>query len=385
MFLRTKIKRGLSACLLAASTFVFAPFASASDEALTIGYTAALSGNFAGFGESMQRGLELAVQEINEAGGVNGHPIQVETADDRGEPREGVLIAQRFCSNEAIDVVLGYSFSSVALAAIPIIDRCKLPIVASAVTSPDLTGASPYFRRNVLTDAKQGQLAGEYATSVLGAEKIAVLYQQDDYGIGVTEAFRKAAEEAGAEIVAEEAYQLGVDDFRTQLAVARQANPDLIWIGGFYNEAAKIARQARQVGVGAQIFGSDGLLNPELITLGGDAVEGTLLYGMFDPNVNKPEVETFAQAYEEKYEEQPSSWAALAYDAVQTVAAAARNAVEEDGVITRESLHEALTRVEAVPGVTGPTTFDEEGDRDGQVIYLEVADGRFRLAPEQLD
>ncbi|MCB4769702.1 ABC transporter substrate-binding protein [Ancylobacter sp. Lp-2] len=348
-------------------------------EDITIGFTAALSGDFAAFGLNMRKGLDLAVTELNKKGGAT---FKIDAVDDRGEAREGVLIAQRFCSDKNVDVVMGYSFSSIALAAIPVFTECKLPVLASAVTSPALSNVSPYFRRNVLTDAVQGAMAGTYAAKTLGVKSIYVLNQQDDYGIGVAKAFSEAAEKGGAKIAGTESYLLGAKDFRTLLTKVRAAKPDAIFIGGFYTEAAKIAEQARALGIKAQLISTDGALNVDLVKLGRDAVEGMIVYGMFDPAVATPATAAFLAAYKDAYKEDPSAWAALGYDAGMTLGAAADLAAK-DGPVTRESLNAAFGKLKDVPGVTGPTTFDPSGDRAGALYFLAVKDGKFGLAPKQ--
>jgi branched-chain amino acid transport system substrate-binding protein len=298
------------------------------------------------------------------------------------EVRLGVLIAQRFCSDNAVDVAMGYSFSSIALAAVPVYNNCKLPVLASAVTSPALSNVSPYFHRNVLTDAVQGAIMGAYATKTLGFKKIYVLHQQDDYGIGVADAFAAAAEKGGATILGKEAYLLNSTDYRTLLTKARSTQPDAIFIGGFYTDAAKIAEQARQLGVKAQFLGTDGSLNTELIKLGRSAVEGMIVYGMFDPSVATLETKAFIDAYQAAYGDAPSAWAALGYDAGMTLGAAVDLAAKS-GPVTRESLNAALGQIKDVPGVTGPTTFSSSGDRSGTLFFITVSDGKFILAPKQ--
>jgi len=348
----------------------------AADETYSIGFTAALSGDFAAFGVNMRRGVELAIEEIAAAGGPE---FTLVPADDRGEAREGVLIAQRFCSDAEISAVLGYSFSSIALAAVPVYDQCGLSVVGSAVTSPDLSGSSPWFRRNILTDAVQGAMMGEYAVEGLGLSSVYVIHQQDDYGIGVADAFTGAAEAAGIEVLGTEAYVLGARDFRTQLTRIRAAEPEAIFIGGFYSEAAKIAEQAGSLGIEAQILGTDGALNPELITLGGADVEGMIVYGMFDPSVATEETEAFITAYEAEFGVPPNAFSALGYDAMMTTAEAIRLAAEE-GEVSRTAINDAFGRIDGFPGVTGPTTFDAQGDRAGALYFLKVEDGAFTLA-----
>ncbi len=350
-----------------------------SAETIKIGFTAALSGDAAAFGLNMRKGLDLAVETLNKKGGAT---YQVDSADDRGEAREGVLIAQRFCSDRAVDIVMGYSFSSIALAAVPVYNGCKLPVLASAVTSPALSNSSPYFHRNVLTDAVQGSIMGTYAAKTLGLHKIYVLNQQDDYGIGVANAFSDAAEKAGATIVGKESYLLNSTDYRTLLTKVRSFQPDAIFIGGFYTDAAKIAEQARALGIKAQLLGTDGALNTELMKLGRGAVEGMVVYGMFDPSVATPQTEAFLGAYRAAYKDDPSAWAALGYDAGMTLGAAVDLAAKT-GPVTRESLNTALGEVKDVPGVTGPTSFAPSGDRAGTLYFLTVSGGKFTLAAKQ--
>ncbi len=348
-------------------------------ESIKIGFTAALSGDAAAFGLNMRKGLDLAVQALNKNGGAT---YAIDSADDRGQANEGVLIAQRFCSDPSIDIVMGYSFSSIALAAVPVYNDCKLPVLASAVTSPALSNVSPYFHRNVLTDAVQGTIMGTYAAKTLGLKTIYVLHQQDDYGIGVANAFADSAQKGGATILGKEAYLLNSSDYRTLLTKVRSTKPDAVFIGGFYTDAAKIAEQARQLGIKAQLLGTDGALNTELMKLGRNAVEGMIVYGMFDPSVATPQTEPFISAYQAAYKDAPSAWAALGYDAGMTLGAAVELAAKS-GPVTRESLNTALGQVKDVPGVTGPTTFAPSGDRSGTLYFITVSGGKFALAAKQ--
>jgi branched-chain amino acid transport system substrate-binding protein len=346
----------------------------------TLGYTGTLSGSFASYAQQMQQGVNLAVEELNRQGGIGGQKIEVEVADDEGQPENGPVIARQFCGNDSIRAVLGYSFSSVALAAVQPYSQCRLPVVASAVTSPELSGASPYFFRTVLTDAVQGKQMGTYAVDTLGYERIATLYQVDDYGEGVSQAFNEAVEAAGGEILSNQGYQLETTNFSTQLNKIKGQNPDAIFIGGFYPEASKIAQQARELGMNQQMLGTDGSLSPQLTELGGDAVNGMILYGMFYPGATTtPEAKKFVTAFEKKYDEAPSSWAALAYDAVYAV----KHAVEQSGGSSREDIKSGLEKVN-FKGVTGDIQFNSDGDRVADVLFLTVENGQFKLAEEQI-
>ena len=264
---------------------------------MQLAYTATLTGEFAVFGLDMLDGVNLAIEQINASGGINGATVNLETADDQGKPTNGPVVAQKFCDSGAA-AVLGYSFSSVALAAVPIYDQCGLSVIGSAVTSPELSGASTYFFRNVPTDAFQGAEAGIFAVEKFGAKKIAVLFQQDDYGIGVQESFSTAVKDAGAEVTSAQGYQLGSRDFRSLLENAKSEGAELIFIGGFYAEAAKIVQQAREMGMEQQFMGTDGALSPDLISLADGATEGMIIYTVFTITDPRPEVQDFVAAFE---------------------------------------------------------------------------------------
>ncbi|MBN9611934.1 MAG: amino acid ABC transporter substrate-binding protein, partial [Actinobacteria bacterium] len=160
---------------------------SGGDGPIPLGYTATLSGDFASYGLEMQEGVDLAIEQINADGGVLKRKLSTEVVDDEGKPANGPVVAQEFCDNSKIPAVLGFSFSSVALSGLPVYTQCGLPVVASAVTSPELSGASDIFFRTVFTDAYQGAEAAKFWTEHRGVKNVAVLYQQDDYGKGVAD------------------------------------------------------------------------------------------------------------------------------------------------------------------------------------------------------
>lgn len=346
--------------------------AEATSEKVTLGYTATLSGDFASYGLEMREGIDLAVEQINADGGVGGRTLEIVSADDEGEPANGPVIAQQFCDDGAISAVLGYSFSSVALAAVPVYDQCGLPVVASAVTSPELTGVSEVFSRNVYTDAYQGALMGEFAYEQ-GLREIAVLFQQDDYGQGLAGAFADSFEAAGGTVTSSQAYQLGTVEFATIVDSALADSPDAFFLGGFYTETAKIAAQVRRSGSDLPLLGADGAVSPDLFALGGDAVEGMLVYSAFDAAAASGDALAFVEAFTEKYGKAPSSWAALAYDATFIAAEAVESAEGGD----RTAVAEAIRATADFPGVTGATTIDAEGNRGGDIVFLEAQGGAF--------
>lgn len=351
----------------------------AAPSSLKLAFTGTLTGDFAFFAQNMQKATDLAIDEINTKGGVLGAQIEKTSVDDTGAPAQGPIVAQQLCDDASIDVVTGYTFSSVAIAAVPVYEGCKMPVLASGVTSPKLSGSSTFFHRNIPTGEVQGAALGKYAVETLGLKRFATLRQVDDYGDGVTKAFEDSVKASGGEIISSDGYQLGEKDFRPVLTNVEAKAPDAIFIGGFYNEAAKIAQQARDVGIKSQFLGADGTLAPDLISLAGQAAESMVVVGVFRPRVvgeasstgDSQLAQDFVTAFAQKHNASPDALAALSYDAVYTVKAAA----EAGGGTSREAIQKGLGLVKDVPGVTGGTTFDANGDRQIEIQFFQVKNG----------
>jgi branched-chain amino acid transport system substrate-binding protein len=353
-----------------------------SDDAVHVAFTGTMTGDFASYGVNGKKGFDLAVAQFNAQGGPQ---LTVETADDHGQPNDGVLAAGKLCDDSNTTAVVGYTFSSIALAAVPLLKKCKLPVIGTAVTSPQLTGVSPYFRRVILTDSTQGALMGQYVAKQMKIKSVYVLYQQDDYGMGVDNAFKKAFVDAGGKLVGDDGYLLGTKDFRTILTKVKSEHPDAIFIGGFYTEAAGIAEQAKGLGINAKMLGTDGALSPQLMQLSNNAVDGMTLYGMFDPDASSsasPQGAAFVKAYVAKYGQAPDSWAALGYDAGLAVGSAAKLA-KSKGPVTRASMNDALSAIHDLQGATGSISFEKSGNRQGTLYFFQVRNAKFALVGEQ--
>jgi branched-chain amino acid transport system substrate-binding protein len=347
---------------------------------MTIAFPGTLSGALAQYAKEERQGLEVALEEINAAGGVDGKQVEVTYSDDRGKPENAIVIAQKTCSSDAA-VVLGYTLSSTTLAPLPTLERCQIPVVATSTTSPQFTGLSKFFFRTVLSDAYVSSAAARYAVEQLGAQRVAVLYQLDDYGEGGRTEFVEAAEEAGAEVVYDQGYQIGTTSFLSQLTKIRDEDPDVIYLASFYPEAARIAQQAKRLNLDIQLLGLDGVLSPELIKLAGDSAEGMLVMGYFNPSSEGSSKATgFVDAYTEMHGEAPSDWSALQYDAMYAV----KHAAEAGGGSDREAILAGLPKVD-FEGVTGNVSFDENGDRQGEAVVFVVEGGKFAPADDQLE
>lgn len=342
---------------------------------VTLAFTGTLSGSFASYAIEMRQGFNLAIKQLNQQGGLDGRKIVAIYRDDQGSAQNGPVIANEFCGNRSVRAVVGYSFSNIAVAAAPVYGRCGLPTVGAAVTSPLLSGISPYFFRTSATDASQGTQMANYLVKHLKVHRIAVLYQESDYGIGGDKSFVKTARADGANILYNQGYKTGAVDYSTQLTTIKALRPQLIYDDGFYNEMAKIAQQARGLGIKAQLAGTDGSLSPTLVKLGGSSVNGMLLYGLFNPSTPGTAVaKKFVVAFKKVYHQPPSSWAGLAYDAVFAI----DHAAKIGGGDGRKQIEKGLRKVHFT-GVTGPVSFDRQGNRKAKILVLRVKGGRFSL------
>jgi branched-chain amino acid transport system substrate-binding protein len=345
----------------------------ANGDTLKIGVAAPLSGASAQDGESIKKGAELAVKLANDAGGVNGKKLELVTQDDKTDPKEAAIVANKLATDSSILAVVGHFNSSATLAGAPIYNKNKVVEISPGSSSPAVTNAGPYTFRVITTDAYQGEYVAKWSLEE-GYKKIAIIYENTDYGLGLAEVYQKAVEANGGQIVAKESYLLGeTKDFSSVLTKIKGQNPDLLFIGGLYNEAALIAKQAKALGLNTPFMGVDGLYSNALIELGGEAVEGFKLPGFFNTSSENAKTKEFVEAYQKAYNELPGTYAAYAFDATQIII----QAMKEKGT-DRQSIADYITTLKGYEGVTGVHNFDENGDVLKEPEKLIVKDGKFQ-------
>ncbi|MBI3089099.1 MAG: ABC transporter substrate-binding protein [Candidatus Tectomicrobia bacterium] len=349
------------------------------EQAIPIALAGPFTGNAAAFGDKVRKGAELMVEEVNARGGINGVKVKLLIGDDAADPKEAATVAQRFAADARIPIVVGHLNSSCTLAAQPIYSRAGVVELSYGSTNPRIAENSPWTFRNIYRDDVQGPTVARYAQTILKLRKVAVFYDNDDYGIGLKTGFVDEAKRIGLTIIAEEAYTRESTDFTPQLTKIRAAGPDAIFISGLYNEAALIASQARKLAIRTQLLSADGALSDDLIKIGGQAVEGLILSVPYVFSEEDP----FAKRFKEKYGEFPDSWAGQAYDAVG-IAIAAITAVGPNRAKIRDWLASRTTKEKGYQGVTGLTVFDEHGDVKKPVFFATVKNGKFVPAAQQL-
>lgn len=341
---------------------------------IKIGMVNPLSGNAATYGQSTKNGLELAKGEINQAGGINGRPIELVFEDDAGDPKQAASATQKLVDDPEIVALQGSALSSSTLAMAPIVERAKIPHLVVSSSSPKLTGINPYFFRMAVQDDQVGGLMGELAVKVLKAKNVAIMYPNNDYGKGLSTATEAKVKELGGSVTANIPYLATDKDFQAQLTEIKAKKPDAIALCGTYTDSALITKQAREMGLTVTMIGGTGPNSPKFIEIAGKAADGFIFLGVFLPNNPDPKVQEFVTKYKAKFGIEPDQFAALAYDQMYVIAEAAKRV--EGGKVTRETLTKAL-RQTSYQGVTGKVVFNDKGDWVRPYLYITVKDGKF--------
>jgi branched-chain amino acid transport system substrate-binding protein len=344
-------------------------------EPITVGVSGPLTGPNAQYGAQWKRGFDLALGEINGAGGINGRPLQYVFEDSQSDPRQSVGIAQKFVANPDIVMELGDFSSPASMAASPVYQRGKLTQFGFTNSHPDFTKGGDYMWSNSTNQAEEQPWLARYVVKELGLTRPAVLFLNTDWGRTAKDAFVKAATELGATVTTTEGYLPTEQDFRPVLVRVRDSKPDAIVGLSYYADGALIARQTRDAGLKLPIIEGTSVYSPKFIELGGAAVEGVHTFSTFFPADPRPEVQAFVADYRKAYGVDPDSFSAGAYDTMKLVAALC----QQYGP-TRAGIHEGLAKIKDVPSVIyGKVSFNTETRRvpAAHYTYLEVKDGKF--------
>ena len=347
----------------------------AARDAIRVGHFASLTGDTATFGQSADRGMQLAIQEINAAGGVLGRPLSLITEDDRSVTEEARSAAQKLLQRDGVVALLGEVASSRSLAAAPEAQRARIPMISPASTNPKVTEVGDYVFRTCFIDPFQGAVMARFAAQELGARRVAILldYKQD-YSVGLADYFRRTFQELGGEIVADERYTSGDIEFRAQLTTVRAAKPDAIFVPGYYTEVGLIAKQARELGIEVPMLGGDGWDSEKTLEIGGAAVEGYFFSTHYSADAESPKVQEFVRRYRESYGAVPDAMAALGYDTAHILSDALRRAGSSEGA----KLRDAIAATSDFDGVTGRISIDAERNARKDAVVLKIENGRFR-------
>ena len=348
--------------------------AKASGDSITIGTVTTNSGTAAAYGEAEVKGFELAVSEINAKGGINGKKVKLESMDDKGDATEASNAYNKLAGDNNVLAVAGPTISATTAAVAPLADQSKLVTIAPAATSDSIETGN-YLFRTCFKDSYQGEVAARFAAENLKVKKVAVLYGTGDpYSSGVGEAFAKAAEKLGLEVVDKESSSSADDtEYSAQLQKIQASGAELLYAPYYYSVAGPyIIPQARSVGFEGYVMGPDGY---DGLKLTGDKSQYNKTYYTThysaDDNTNT-KVQDFIKSYKSKNNAEPNTFAALGYDTIYMI----KQAIEKAGKnATREDVRNAVAGM-TFDGVTGKFTMDESGSPTKSVIVLEMKDGK---------
>jgi branched-chain amino acid transport system substrate-binding protein len=346
-------------------------------DTILLGEVGSITGSEATFGISTKNGIQMALDEVNAAGGITvdgkAKKVAVRVYDDQGKPEEAANAVTRLLSQDHVAAILGEVASSNSLAMAPKAQAAKVPMVSPSSTNPKVTEVGDFIFRVCFIDPFQGTVMAKFATETLKAKKIAILKDnKSDYSLGLSQFFTETFTKLGGTIVGEEAYSKGDTDFRGQLTVIKGKAPDAVYVPGYYTDVGVIARQAKELGLTVPLLGGDGWESEKLFELGGSAIEGSYFSNHYSTDNPSPAVQNFIKGFEAKFGSKPDSLAALGYDAAMVVVEAMKRAGSTDGQKVRDEL--AKTKDHA--GIAGTITLDDKRNAVKPAVVLQVKDGR---------
>ncbi|UJF15461.1 ABC transporter substrate-binding protein [Jeotgalibaca sp. MA1X17-3] len=346
-----------------------------SSESAVIGGNFELSGGASAYGTPMDQAVKLAVNLMNDSGGVLGEDVTYVSYDNTSTPSEAASIATRLATEDKVSAIIGPATTGDANAQTPALTRAKVPAILPAATGDSVTmqeGESvlEYIFRVCFQDSFQGEVLANFAQNDLSADKAVILWDNStDYGLGLADAFKNVFT---GEIVAEENFTVGDTDFQAILTNIRSKDFDVLFIPGYYEEAGLLIKQAREMGIDQPILGPDGFANTTLVELASAGNVNDVYYtGHFTPNSENQNVKDFLAAYEDEYGTDADSFAALAYDAANLLF----EAIEAAGTTDPEAVTEAIANTTDFEGVTGTFSLDENHNPVKDTYVIELQNG----------
>ncbi len=337
---------------------------------IKVGVYGDTSGATSSFGQSTKNGIQLAFEEINAAGGVNGRKLIMIFEDDQGRPEQAKTVVSKLINQDKVQALLGEVASTNSLAAAPVAQDAKIPMITPSSTNPKVTEVGDYISRVCFIDPFQGSVMARFSANTLKAKTAAIIGDvNSDYSKGLTAVFEQEFTKLGGQVVAKEAYTQTDPDFKGQLTKIRNLKPDVIYIPGYYGQVGIIAKQARELDMNMPLLGGDGWDSPDLWKLGGEALKNAFISNHYSADNPAPEIQNFVKAYQAKFSVAPDSLAALAYDAAKVLADAIRRAGGTDSA----KLKDAINATKEFKGVTGSITLDASRNAVKPAVVLELS------------
>ncbi len=350
---------------------------SANTNVINIGINYELTGEVASYGQASVDGIELAIEEINSAGGINGKKIEAVKYDNKSDKSQATTLATKLMTQDKVVAVLGPATSGAFKATIPEAIKNKVVVASGSATADDVTvdnsGVKEYAFRICFSDSYQGTAMANYALKNMSATKaVVIMDNSSDYAKGLAANFTKTFEAGGGKIVATEAFVAGDTDFNAIITKIKGNDFDVIFIPGYYNEAGLIIKQARNQGIDTPILGADGFGAPELTELAGaDALHDVYFSSHFSSLDKDPSVTGFIENFKTKHGKEPDQFAALGYDLAMFIADGIKRAGSTDTVAVKD----ALAATKDFKGITGSFSMDENHNPVKAVVVVGIENG----------
>lgn len=373
-----KLTKVLLTATIAVATVVFAGCGGKTQTTdIKIGANFEMTGGVAQYGQSAANGIKLAFKETNAAGGVLGKQLTLIVADNKSEPSESTNAITKLINQDKVVAVMGPAASSNVLAAAPVAQASKIPLLTPTGTNPKITvedgKVKDYVFRSCFIDPFQGKIMANFAANTLKA-KSAVIYidSSSDYSKGLAKNFEESFAQKGGSVVAKEAFLQKDQDFRATLTKIKALNPDVIYLPAYYEEVAKIIKQARDMGITVPILGTDGWDSPKLVEIAGAAAtNNTFFTNHYSAQDKDPRVQKFVEAYKKEYGQNPDALAVLGYDGALMMIDAIKRANSTDPA----KIKEALAQTSNLQVVSGVLSLDANHDPVKSAVIIEMKDG----------
>ncbi|WP_290773360.1 ABC transporter substrate-binding protein [Anaerofustis sp.] len=349
-------------------------------DTIKIGVNYELSGDVATYGQSCTKGVEMAINEVNKAGGINGKQVEIVKIDNKSDNNEAMSAATKLASKEGVSVMIGPATSGAFKATISAANQYKVPAITCSGTSDDITvnsdgSVQEYIYRLCYTDTLQGNKMADFATKKLNAKSAIVLADtSNDYSNGLAKAFEAQFKKNGGKVISTETFTAQDKDFAPVLTKIKDKKADMIYLPGYYTECSLIIKQARDLGIDLPILGGDGYDSPTMLeTAGKDALKNVYFTNHYAVDDESEVVQNFVKAYKEQNnDENPGAFETLGYDAGKL----ACDAIERAGSTDPQKVSEALAATKDFKAVTGTLSIDEKHNPVKETVVLEFKDGK---------
>jgi branched-chain amino acid transport system substrate-binding protein len=340
-----------------------------------VGAYLSLSGAETQFGVDTKEGIELAFEEVNQAGGIKGKNVKILFEDDKTNPQEATNKVLQLIDRDKVVAILGEVSSSRSKAGGIVANKKKIPMITPSSTHPEVTQVGPFVFRVCFTDDMQGRMGAEFIVNKLGKKRIAQLFTSDDlYSSGLAHEFRQHVKRLGGEIVIEKSFLESETNFTTYITEIRDAKPDMIYAPIYYTAMVPVARQAKAAGVKGEMFvGGDGWDADTLLIDAGDELEGAYFTNHYAPDVPWPNSRQFVAKYKERFKREPTSAAAMGYDAAKVLADAIGRAKDD----TPDAIRQAIQETTGFQGATGTISIDANRNADKPLVVVQIKGKKF--------